>query len=91
MDYGRNWPKALGGKNRGKMRMTKKTLAATVKILNERLFSIFQYKPTDRPVCRTSFGMENGPNLCITLKERQRLREDEDEDVSSHWIKFRGK
>jgi len=59
MDYGRNCCKALGGKNRGKMRMTKKTLAATGKIFNEGLFWIFKYKSTDRPVCRISFGMEN--------------------------------
>ena len=34
------------------------------------------------------FGMDNGPNWCITLKERQRVGEDEEEDVSSYWIKF---
>jgi len=56
--------------------------------LNEGLFWKFKYKPTDRPVFRTSFGMDNGPNWCITLKEIQRVGEDEEEDVSSYWIKF---
>jgi len=47
------------GENRGKMRMTKKTLAVIGKIFNEGLFWIFKYKPTDRSVCRISFGMES--------------------------------
>ena len=32
--------------------------------------------------------MDNGPNWCITLKERQRVGEDEEEDVSIYWIEF---
>jgi len=59
----------------------------TLKQLPERP-SYKEYSGSHRPLWRSHFGIDYGPNCRKTMMERQKEDEDEEEDVSSHWIKL---
>jgi len=47
-----------------------------------------EYSGSHRPLWRSRFGIDYGPNFSKTMTERQKEEEDEEEDVSSYWIKL---
>jgi len=47
-----------------------------------------EYSGSNRPLWRSRFGIDYGPKCPKTITERQKEDEDEEEDVSSYWIKL---